>query len=77
MTVPAGVKTLVKLGNEEENAGLTYVTLARNVGVRDLCIGNAITLQRLRAAISGFTATQGEDERLQRLQVETTTLYSL
>ena len=67
------------IGDKEKTTGLTYVILSRNLDIKQLCIGDGITLERLTTTISGSKALKlrlQEDTRLHELWVQTQQFFS-
>jgi len=79
VTVKKGTKLFVDLGDKERTTGVTYVGLSRNEDIEDLCIGNAITLERLTSKLQSkaLAIRLLEDERLSRLCEQTKRYYNL
>jgi hypothetical protein len=68
------------IGDSEKTTGLTYVILSRNTKIKQLCIGDGITLQRLTTAISESKALKlrlKEDTRLHELWRQTKMVFDL
>ena len=67
------------IGDHEKSSGLTYVVTSRNTEVEQLCIGKALSLDRLTTEISKSKSLQVrllEDNRLRELWRRTKTFYS-
>ena len=67
------------IGDKEKTTGLTYVILSRNTDIKQFCIGDGITLERLTTTISGSKALKlrlQEDTRLHELWVQTQQFFS-
>jgi len=58
-------KVIITMSDKEKTVGLTYVQLSRCTEIENLCIGQAVTLQRLTYDIAKSRPLQ------QRLQEET------
>ena len=79
MTVRRGEKLFVVLGENEKTNGITYVGLSRNEEINDVCIGNAITLDRITEKIQSKSLRIRllEDKRLCDLSEGTKIFYNL
>ena len=69
----------IVIGDKEKTTGLTYLILSRNTDIKQLCIGDGITLERLTTTISGSKALKlrlKEDTRLHELWVQTQHFFS-
>lgn len=79
MTVRRGEKLFVVLGDSERTNGITYVGLSRNEEINDVCIGNAITLDRITVKIQSKSLRIRliEDKRLCDLSEGTKIFYNL
>ena len=78
MTVKKGTKLFVVLGEKEKASGISYVGVSRNEDIEDLCIGNAITLDRITDKIQSSKSLKIrllEDERLNGLNKKTKEFY--
>ena len=79
VTVKKGTKLFVDLGDKERATGITYVGLSRNEDIEDLCIGKAISLERLTSKLQSkaLAIRLLEDERLSNLCEQTKRYYNL
>ena len=72
-------KLFVVFGENEKTNGITYVGLSRNEDINDVCIGNAITLDRITEKIQSKSLRIRllEDKRLCDLSEGTKIFYNL
>ena len=73
-------KTVVELPQKETHVGITYVQLSRCTDIENLCILNAVSLERITTGISNNKSLKLrllEENRLGRLWKETKTRFSL
>jgi hypothetical protein len=72
------INVFAVIGQHEKATGLTYVVTTRNTAVELLCIGNAISLERLTTEISKSKSLQNrilEDDRLRERWRQTLEFY--